>query len=130
MNTEWLGWRTGVTITVDLGSEQDLSYFGIGALNETYSWIHLPKALEIATSNDGKTYSSLVVLENWTAENGRTEIGTSMNKKARYVRFSVSTPAPFRKAFPVQETRRGCSSTRSISIEHDLCTAMDLHLNS
>ena len=100
VNTEWLGWREGVTITVDLGSVQDLSYFGIGALNETYSWIHLPKALEISTSNDGRAYSSLVVLENWTAENGRTEIGTSMNKKARYVRFVVEHPGAIPEGFP------------------------------
>ena len=100
VNTEWLGWRTGVTITVDLGSEQDINHIGIGALNETYSWIHLPKTLEIATSNDGKTYSSPVMLENWTAENGRTEIATALNKKARYVRFTVVHPGAIPDGFP------------------------------
>ncbi|MBK6831775.1 MAG: hypothetical protein IPG92_13995 [Flavobacteriales bacterium] len=47
VNTEWLGWRESVTITVDLGSEQDINYMGIGSLNETYSWIHRRAQSEI-----------------------------------------------------------------------------------
>jgi len=57
VNTEWLGWRKGVTITVDLGSEQDISHIGIGALNETYGWIHLPEVVEFFTSEDGINYT-------------------------------------------------------------------------
>ena len=59
VNTEWLGWKNGVIITVDLGSVQDINYMGIGALNETYSWIHVPKAIEFFVSTDGKNYSSV-----------------------------------------------------------------------
>ncbi len=59
VSTEWLAWQKGVTITIDLGSEQDISYVGIGALNETYSWIHAPKAVEFSISSDGKAYAPL-----------------------------------------------------------------------
>lgn len=58
VNTEWLGWREGVTITVDLGSLQEISRMSIGALHETYSWIHAPKAIEFQVSSDGKNYTS------------------------------------------------------------------------
>ncbi|MCB9165716.1 MAG: family 20 glycosylhydrolase, partial [Flavobacteriales bacterium] len=58
VNTEWLGWKEDVTITVDLGSVQDISHIGIGALNETYSWIHAPKAIEFLVSTDGENYTS------------------------------------------------------------------------
>ncbi len=58
VNTEWLGWREDVTITVDLGSVQDISRIGIGALHETYSWIHAPKAIEFQVSTDGKNFTS------------------------------------------------------------------------
>lgn len=58
VSTEWLGWKEGVTITVDLGSVQDISYIGIGALNETHSWIHAPKAVEFSVSADGKNFTS------------------------------------------------------------------------
>jgi hexosaminidase len=44
VNTEWLGWREGVTITVDLGSEQEFSTSASVRLNETYSWIHMPES--------------------------------------------------------------------------------------
>ncbi|MEZ4755831.1 MAG: family 20 glycosylhydrolase [Flavobacteriales bacterium] len=58
VNTEWLGWREGVTITVDLGSVQDIGRLSIGALHETYSWIHAPKVVEFLVSTDGKNYTS------------------------------------------------------------------------
>lgn len=57
VNTEWLGWREGVTITVDLGSEQEISRMSIGALHETNSWIHAPKVIEFLVSTDGKNYT-------------------------------------------------------------------------
>ncbi len=59
VNTEWLAWKEGVTITVDLGSVQEVTYVGIGALNETHSWIHAPKAIEFLVSTDGKNYTSV-----------------------------------------------------------------------
>jgi hexosaminidase len=100
VNTEWLGWREGVTITVDLGSVQEISYFGIGVLNETHSWIHLPKEVEVAISDDGKTFNSLLVIERWNREGGRIQFGESMKKRARFVQFKVKHPGAIPEGYP------------------------------
>ncbi|MBL7954315.1 MAG: family 20 glycosylhydrolase, partial [Flavobacteriales bacterium] len=105
VNTEWLGWREGVTITVDLGSEQDISSISIGALNETYGWIHVPKVVEFSASVDGKNYTSLgmdlptmkeiplIHADPWKPEGktlaapqGRHVFKTEKAVKARYVK--------------------------------------------
>ena len=99
VNTEWLGWRGSVTITVDLGSEQDVRTAGIGALNETYSWIHLPEQVEFSTSNDGKTFVS----------QGSTKVKPGVGRKAykfdlvtrtRFIRFTVKHPGKIPEGYP------------------------------
>jgi hexosaminidase len=100
VNTEWLGWREGVTINVDMGIEQDISYIGLGALNETHSWIHLPKEVEVAISNDGKSFESLLIIERWNRQGGRIEFGESMKKRARFVRFKVKHPGAIPEGYP------------------------------
>lgn len=89
VNTEWLGWKEDVTITVDLGSEQDLSYVGIGALGETYSWIHLPEKVDISTSLNGTDLTHYGTILSDTKNAGRTELGTEKQIKARFIRLSV-----------------------------------------
>jgi len=119
VNTEWLGWREGVTITVDLGSEQDISYVGIGALNETYGWIHIPKAVEFSVSIDGKTFSPLgidlptmneiplqLVDAAWRTDKamaiiqGRHQFKTDKAGKGRYVRIHVQHIGDIPPGFP------------------------------
>ncbi|MBK9273913.1 MAG: family 20 glycosylhydrolase [Flavobacteriales bacterium] len=99
VNTEWLGWREGVTITVDLGSEQDLREVGIGALNETYSWIHLPERVEISVSTDGKTFTPFGSAE-VKAGVGRTSFSVERSEKARYVRLAVKHRGQIPEGFP------------------------------
>ncbi|MBL0127894.1 MAG: family 20 glycosylhydrolase [Flavobacteriales bacterium] len=99
VNTEWLGWLKDVTITVDLGSEQDISHIGIGALNETYSWIHLPKQVEVSISSDGKNYSPLGSAEA-KATVGRSEFVINKAVKARYVRLVVKHAGLIPEGFP------------------------------
>lgn len=119
VNTEWLGWREGVTITVDLGSEQDISYIGIGALNETYGWIHVPKVVEFSVSMDGKTYSPLgidlptmneiplqTVDAAWRKDKtmaviqGRHQFKTEKTGKGRYVKIHVQHIGNIPPGFP------------------------------
>jgi hexosaminidase len=119
VNTEWLGWREGVTITVDLGSEQDISYVGIGALNETYGWIHVPKVVEFSVSNDGKTFAPLgmdlptmneiplqTVDAAWRKDKsmaiiqGRHQFKTDKAGKGRYVRIHVQHIGAIPAGFP------------------------------
>ncbi|HQV52064.1 MAG: family 20 glycosylhydrolase [Flavobacteriales bacterium] len=99
VNTEWLGWKENVTITVDLGNEQDINSIGIGALNETHSWIHLPEQVDIATSLDGKDYSPYGTVKAETSNSGRMELGKELTAKARYVRLSVKHKATIPDGF-------------------------------
>jgi hypothetical protein len=91
VNTEWLGWREGVTITVDLGSEQDVRTAGIGALNETYSWIHMPEQVEFSTSNDGKTFVSQGSVKARPGV-GRNAYKFDLVTRTRYIRFHRKAP--------------------------------------
>lgn len=99
VNTEWLGWRGSVTITVDLGSEQDVRTVGIGALNETYSWIHLPEQVAFSTSNDGKTFA-LQGSQKVKPGVGRRAFKFDVVAKTRYVRFTVKHPGKIPEGYP------------------------------
>ena len=99
VSTEWLGWLKSVTITVDLGSEQDITYMGIGALNETYSWIHLPKRLDFSISSDGKDFTPLGSAEA-NATVGRNAFAIDIPTKTRYVRLTVKHAGLIPEGFP------------------------------
>ncbi|MFN6177880.1 MAG: family 20 glycosylhydrolase [Flavobacteriales bacterium] len=99
VNTEWLGWTEGVTITVDLGSEQDVREVSIGALNETHSWIHLPERVEFSISADGKTYLPVGSAE-VKAGAGRNAFSLGKVGKARYVRIHVKHLGKIPDGFP------------------------------
>ncbi len=93
VNTEWLGWREGLSITVDLGSEQEFGYVSIGALDETHSWIHLPKHVKLHISMDGKTYEPITLLTPYKPgeHGGRVEYEVLFVKKhrARFIRLDI-----------------------------------------
>lgn len=117
VNTEWLGWRKSVTITVDLGSEQDINSMAIGARNETYSWIHMPKKVAFSVSSDGKTYTSIGSAsppagnETWRDEGGREQLRPVVEQgrqllrveqggRGRYVRITVEHPGVIPEGYP------------------------------
>ncbi len=99
VNTEWLGWREGVTITVDLGSVQDVRTVSIGALNETYSWIHLPERVDFSVSKDGKTFMAVGSAE-VAPTVGRNSFSLGKVGEARYVRFTVKHRGKIPEGFP------------------------------
>lgn len=114
VSTEWLGWKEGVTITVDLGSVQDISRIAIGALNETHSWIHLPRTVDFFTSSDGIKYAVVgadnaqLILPDGTgphhgsieAPQGRKQFETRGKMKGRYVRIAVQHSGKIPEGFP------------------------------
>jgi len=117
VNTEWLGWRKSVTITVDLGSEQDISSIAIGSRNETYSWIHLPKKVSFSVSSDGKAYKNVgsstpsTATETWRDEGGREQLrsksplgrqlfSSAAGGRGRYVRITVEHPGNIPEGYP------------------------------
>ncbi len=117
VNTEWLGWRKGVTITVDLGSVQNISALAIGARNETYSWVHLPARVSFSLSSDGRTFHPVGTVkapsgsETWRDEGGREQLrplveqgrqvlGIDHGGKGRYVRITVTHPGAIPEGYP------------------------------
>ena len=114
VNTEWLGWREGVTITVDLGSVRDISRIAIGALNETHSWIHLPRTVDFFTSSDGIKYTVVgadnaqQIVPDGTephqgsseAPQGRKQFETRGTMTGRYVRIAVQHSGSSPESYP------------------------------
>ena len=117
VNTEWLGWLKPVTITVDLGNEQEINYVGIGALNETYSWIHLPSLVEFSISSDGRNFTSLgfdvpsgevrtlrgsegAPLSDLVIPPGRNVFDTDKKGTGRYVRIQVKYAGTIPSGYP------------------------------
>lgn len=55
---EWLGWEGGdLEAVIDLGSEQAVSKLTVHTLDQTGSWIYLPKNAEVSVSADGQTFT-------------------------------------------------------------------------
>ncbi|NUQ15913.1 MAG: discoidin domain-containing protein [Flavobacteriales bacterium] len=90
VSTEWLGWKQGVTITVDLGSVQDVRHIGIGAWNDHHSWIHLPAGVDFSTSTDSTTFTPFGSAKDQHA-GGRNDFNADGQAKARYVRIAVKS---------------------------------------
>ncbi|MEO8589831.1 MAG: family 20 glycosylhydrolase [Flavobacteriales bacterium] len=99
VSTEWLGWLKGVAITIDLGSEQDIAHVGIGALNETYSWIHLPRQVDFAASSNGTDFKPLGSAKVEAIE-GRNVYAIDKSVKARYMRITVKHPGKIPEGYP------------------------------
>ncbi|MBS1582127.1 MAG: family 20 glycosylhydrolase [Bacteroidetes bacterium] len=117
VNTEWLGWRKSVTITVDLDSVQDIHSMGVGARNETYSWIHLPKRITFSLSTDGRSFQTIGTAspptgnETWRDEGGqeqlrplvpqgRYQLGIDRGGRGRFVRITVEHPGAIPQGYP------------------------------
>lgn len=99
--TEWLGWRKDVTITVDLDSAQQLSSFRLGSWSETWSWIHRPQRVDIATSMDGKKFTLLATVQAPADTMGRVDYGVQERPvRARFVRFTVRQGGPIPPGYP------------------------------
>jgi hexosaminidase len=99
VNTEWLGWRQGVVITVDLGRDTTITSFGIGSLNEPHSWIHLPEQVTVSVSSDGKTFNELGTA-NTAIAGGANRYRLRETAQGRYVRFAVKHRGKIPEGFP------------------------------
>jgi hexosaminidase len=99
VNSEWLGWKGNVTITVDLGSEQELRHIGIGAWNDDHSWIHPPADVSFSTSADSTAFTPFGQA---TAKpkGGRIAYAHDSLTRARYVRIAVNTIGPIPEGSP------------------------------
>ncbi len=90
-NSKWCSGTAPRTLTVDLGSAQNVSSFVVkhaGLGGEQTGWN--TGAFTIATSTDGSSYSNAVTVSGSRASRTWTPIAA---RTARYVRFEATTPA-------------------------------------
>lgn len=91
----WLGYeQSHVTATLDLGANQEISGVSVGALEATASYIFFPRGMEVALSNDGRTFEKVATATYPVTagpEPPRTANFTERfpTRRARYVRVKV-----------------------------------------
>lgn len=100
VDNEWLAWKGDVTITVDLGEEQDIAHIGIGALGDTHSWIHLPKEVVVSVSSDGKNFREVGGTAPPANASGKVELGLSVSTTARHVRWELHSAGTIPEGLP------------------------------
>ncbi|MDX9750044.1 MAG: family 20 glycosylhydrolase [Flavobacteriales bacterium] len=100
VNTEWLGWKEDVAITIDLGRVQDIAHIGIGALSEPHAWIHPPEHVTIMHSLDGANFLPFAAIERPKNAKGRTSYAGDRRVTARYVRLKVKGAGTIPEGFP------------------------------
>ena len=62
---QWQGWQgEDMSVVVDLGKSQTISYVGGEFLQDIRSWIWMPKGVEISISDNGKQYKQIAYIEN------------------------------------------------------------------
>jgi len=95
-NGRWQGYRgTDLRATVDLGSVQDVRQVSVGFLQDTTSWIFMPKRLRIDASEDGVTYRALGAFDSPVSdrESGTVTrdfiVSAASPMQVRYVRVTV-----------------------------------------
>jgi predicted alpha-1,2-mannosidase len=89
----WQGFHeVDLDAVVDLGKIRRIDEVNVGFVQEHYSWIFYPKYLEVSFSNDGRSFSKPVRIENEVSEKEdgliNQRLGSRFSgKSARYVRI-------------------------------------------
>lgn len=94
VGSEWLGWTSDVSLTLDLGRLERLESVTLGTRHEPHSWIHRPEEVAVWASIDGSDFqlvSRIPVPEGLdaSARGGRIPYSVSIGKEARYLRLEV-----------------------------------------
>ena len=88
----WQGYEgNDLDLTIDLEKNQTISFISIGFLQQKESWIFFPEYIEFFYSEDGKTFLSLLKIENNVSplEEGsfvKEFSAVDLNIKARYIK--------------------------------------------
>jgi len=90
----WLGWEgDDMVVTIDYKTRKSFRRMAADFLNDTGSWIFLPKEVIFTYSNDGRHFATLGRSKNtqaWDQFTGsRKEFSASGHFQARYVRISA-----------------------------------------
>lgn len=87
----WQGTMDDIDVVIDLGSVQPVHYVGATFLQESNSWVFMPKRVEVLLSADGSNFQLAATVWNDLPENLSRPyyklFGTPVNGEARYVRF-------------------------------------------
>jgi hexosaminidase len=94
-STEWQAWSgKDMEAVIDLGTAQEISKVSCHMVESRGSWIYRPTSVEVATSNDGKTFTNAGTSSEFVFE--RRPMGnvtvTFPAQKARYVRVMIKNP--------------------------------------
>ena len=61
----WQGYRSrDLNVTLDFGAPRDVRHVSMGFLQDTGSWILMPRRVVVEASLDGRTYTQAGVVEN------------------------------------------------------------------
>jgi hexosaminidase len=86
---DWLGFKTDFEATLDMGYLRPIQQVDGDFLDETQSWIHLPKLVQVYLSADGINYqlAGEMTQEDLKAEGGRRSIINVGGLTARFVKI-------------------------------------------
>lgn len=97
----WQGYRIpSLTVTLDFGKVQDVREVSMGFLQDTGSWIFMPRAVDVLTSIDGRAFTRMGTAENTTSERRAEaavadfEVKPSRPVAGRHVRVVVRGHGP------------------------------------
>jgi len=85
---EWLGFLgEDCNATIDLGTKQNISKITVDVLSAEWSWIYLPKSIEILVSDDGINFTSVKKSDSPEIEKQKRAIAFNFeNLKTRYIK--------------------------------------------
>lgn len=87
---QWQGTMKDIDVVVDLGEAKDVHYVGATFLQESNSWVYMPKRVEVFLSENGDDFTLAATVWNDIPETMTRSLyklfGTSVGGKARFVR--------------------------------------------
>jgi hexosaminidase len=92
-SNEFLGFLNDVEATIDLGSSLPCSSVSVHALRQQGSWIWQPSAVAVFYSNDGTTFRTVGMTDEFQTKNGSNGITTVTftSTEMRYVRVIIQS---------------------------------------
>ena len=92
----WQGWRgTDLDVTLDFGAAREVRSVAMGFIQDTGSWIFMPRRVVVEVSDDGRAFEAVGAVDNEVPERGSKAVTRDFTldlgraRLARYVRVRV-----------------------------------------
>ncbi|HJR61581.1 MAG TPA: GH92 family glycosyl hydrolase [Vicinamibacterales bacterium] len=92
----WQGYRgRDLTVTLDFGAAREIRQVAMGFIQDTGSWIFMPRRVFVEASDDGQTFEPLGTIENGTSARESKPVtrdfalDLARTRRARYLRLRV-----------------------------------------